>query len=238
MKIYCNYISEINWESKPELILKDHVHLWMIDVSSDEVILKVLTGTLNADEKIRSQKFVFENDRKQYITAHGALRQILGCYLSVNPAKIQFRKTNNHKPFISYPFTNIKFNITHSENKILIAISIAEIGVDIELIKPFFEFKEVINSYFSKKERSIIVNSINPSEIFYKLWTRKEAVLKASGIGISDYLNEIEVSESENLSAYFNYDLSVDSFKINNEFIASICYPLKIKGTVFYKHQL
>lgn len=223
MKIFCTDISETKFENSIIEIAKNSVHLWIVETTGDEKKLSTLRKTFNDDENIRADKFIFEKDRNQFITAHGSLRKILSQYLSVDPGIIQFRKTNNKKPYITFPVTSLKFNISHSQEKILVAVGTDEMGVDIEKIKPGFEFKDFIKSYFSSKEQNAILNSSNANETFYKFWTRKEAVLKATGIGIIDNLKEIEICETENLSNFSHIDLFNYSFKIDDSFFASVC---------------
>ncbi|HKR05260.1 MAG TPA: 4'-phosphopantetheinyl transferase superfamily protein [Bacteroidia bacterium] len=228
MKIFCKDFSEINWEQVPSYSIHPSVHLWLINVATDAQIVQQLKDTLNEDELKRTERFAFEKDRNQFITAHGTLRTVLAKYLETTPSAIQFKKSKNKKPQLLFPLTSLKFNISHSENKILIAVSDAETGVDIEMIKPGFEFKEFIKTYFSSGEQNKILNSPNPNETFYKYWTRKESVLKASGLGIIDNLKEIEVCNDENNSSFFKENLYVASFKIEENFFASIaCTPDK-----------
>lgn len=222
MKIFCKDLSEINWEQEHSYSINKSVNLWLINVATDAQIAQQLKDTLNEDELKRTERFAFEKDRNQFITAHGTLRTVLAKYLETTPAEIQFKKSKNKKPQLLFPLTSLKFNISHSENKILIGVSDAEIGVDIEMIKPGFAFKEFIKTYFSANERDKILLSPNPNETFYKYWTRKESVLKASGSGIIDNLKEIEVCNDENNSNFFKENLYVASFKIEENFFGSI----------------
>ena len=96
-----------------------------------------------------------------------------------------------------------------------------EVGADIEKIKTGFEYKEVIKHYFSMNEQQQIICSPNPTETFYKFWTRKESVIKATGIGISDELKNFEICSGENESK-FPVDYFVLSFMLEN-FYGSVC---------------
>ncbi|MEP7171585.1 MAG: 4'-phosphopantetheinyl transferase superfamily protein [Bacteroidota bacterium] len=225
MKIFCKDFSELNWEHPPSYSINQSVNLWLITVATDSQIFQQLKSTLNPDELKRANRFAFEKDRNQFISAHGTLRTILSKYLETSPTEIQFKKNKNKKPEIFFPPASIKFNISHSENKVLISVSEAETGVDIEMIKPGIEYKEFIKTYFSSNEQNKILDSLNPNETFYKFWTRKEAVLKASGLGIIDNLKEIEICNSENQSDFFTENMYVSSFKIEENFFASIACP-------------
>ncbi|MFI5218626.1 MAG: 4'-phosphopantetheinyl transferase family protein [Bacteroidia bacterium] len=234
MKIFCNKISPIKFEDAFYELDKNSIHVWLVEVTNENNILSTLREIFNADENKRTDRFAFEKDRNQFITAHGSLRKILSKYLSVETGQIQFRKTGNKKPYILFPPASLKFNISHSENKILIAVSDNEIGVDIEKIKPGLEYNGLVKNYFSIKEQQIILNSKMPGEAFYKLWTRKEAVLKANGMGISDDLKNIEVCSDENHSP-FNQDYYISSFLIEN-FYGSVASPVNNNSIYFFKY--
>lgn len=210
------------------------MHLWLVNVATDSQNIEKLRNTLNGEELKRADKFTFEKDRNQFITAHGTLRNVLSKYLEISPTEIQFKKNKNRKPQVLFPLTSLKFNISHSENKILISVSEDETGVDIEMIKPGPGYKDFIKTYFSSDEQNKILSSPNPDETFYKYWTRKESVLKASGLGIIDNLKEIEVSNEENNSNLFSKNLYVASFKIGENFFGSIASTLR-NGIKFFR---
>lgn len=222
MKIFCKDFSDINWEQTPSYSANQSIDLWQTTVATDSQIILELKNTLNEEELERAERFAFEKDRNQFITAHGTLRNILSKYLELSPQEIKFKKSKNKKPQILFPLTSLKFNISHSENKILISVSESETGVDIEMVKPGVGYKDFIKTYFSANEQNKILCSSNHSETFYKYWTRKEGALKASGLGIIDNLKEIEVCNDENHSDFFPENLYISSFKIDENFFGSI----------------
>lgn len=79
------------------------------------------------------------------------------------------------------------FNISHSGTYVLVAFSNHEVGVDIEKVAPFDV--RTISTYFHPEEAEYILHSTNSNSAFFKLWTRKEAYLKAIGKGIIDGLH-------------------------------------------------
>ncbi|MDP1800257.1 MAG: 4'-phosphopantetheinyl transferase superfamily protein [Bacteroidota bacterium] len=80
-----------------------------------------------------------------------------------------------------------KFNISHSRDYVVVAFSDQEVGADVECVSDF-DIKS-ISHYFHPKETEYIIDSLDQKEAFFKLWTRKEAYLKATGKGIVDGLN-------------------------------------------------
>lgn len=84
------------------------------------------------------------------------------------------------KPFIR---GWMEFNISHSGNLVLFAYSEQELGIDIEQKKEL-NYQDIMACLHSK-EQELIVSSDNPSKTFYDVWVRKEALMKALGIGIT-----------------------------------------------------
>jgi 4'-phosphopantetheinyl transferase len=165
------------------------------DLSSE---YKYLESYLSQDEKLRADKFHFIEDRNTYISCHGLLRAILSGKLKMNPAEIIINGDKNNKPgLIGNP---LYFNVTHVRDAFAFVISNHfYVGIDMEDSSRNIDFIPIINSFFSKKESKFILES--PDEVperFFLIWTRKEALLKALGIGIMTDLTRIEVCKKEN----------------------------------------
>lgn len=150
------------------------------------------------DEKLRADKFHFSEDRETYILCHGLLRSILSKKLKKSPSEVNFCYDKNNKPGLSG--NPLYFNITHVRDAFAFVISkYFYAGIDMERADRTIDFLPIINTFFSKKEREYILKSEACSQdIFFQLWTRKEALLKAIGTGIIADLKEIEVSDLEN----------------------------------------
>lgn len=220
MRIFCGDIDEVKFEKNFTPLNRNEVHAWLVDSVSDHNKISNFLSSFNEDEKKRASRFVFEKDRYQYISAHGALRDVLSRYVGIDASQVQFRKSITGKPFLSKPHTNLEFNISHSGDKILIGIAHSPLGVDIEMIKNNFAFDEVSNVYFSEKEKTGIKTSVKPQETFLRFWTRKEAILKASGSGISEEITRIIVCDRIN-NSILPQDYHVNSFR-QQGFLAAI----------------
>lgn len=92
-----------------------------------------------------------------------------------------------NRPYLEH----VEFNISHSGNYVLCVISNNEfrIGVDVEEVKPI-DFSD-FNQQFTEAEWRVIKSDIDPLRGFYKMWTRKEAIVKADGKGLSIPLKDI-----------------------------------------------
>lgn len=166
----------------------DAVHLW-----TGQFIPGVESGylsVLNSAEQKRMQRFVKVRDRLRYIWARGKLRHLLAEYLGKSAAAIQFEYESRGKPYLAgHP---VQFNISHSGDWLVIAITRDRaIGVDIEQIQAARSWLALAERFFRQSEARAI-KTLPPHDqtrAFFKLWTRKEAVLKATGQGLQGLPN-------------------------------------------------
>lgn len=180
-------------------------HIWSAVLNYDIQKLKIFFDLLDADEQVRANRFHFEKDRNQFIASHGILRKILSGYLNISPEKIIFSYNEFGKPFIANQ-SDIQFNLSHSKNITLIAITKNySIGVDIEYIKQTRDIEAIAERYFSTHECSALkqLPTEERQKAFFNGWSRKEAFLKAHGQGLSYSLEKVEVSLATNEPAKF-----------------------------------
>lgn len=148
---------------------------------------------LGPQEHERAAKFAFPYLRQRYIAAHGLLRLILASIVNCDARDLEFGTGEHGKPFLVGE--ELQFNLSHSEEQGMLAVTrLAEIGVDVESMERKVEIRGIAERFFSESESAELfeLNSHEQCEGFFNLWTRKEAWLKATGIGISQGLNKIE----------------------------------------------
>lgn len=162
-------------------------------------MLKGCKAILSPNEQERADRFRFDRHRNRFIAARAQLRQVLGAYLQTNPAALTFSAGPNDKPLLggSFKESGLHFNLTHSEDVALVAVTrIGEVGIDVERIRPIKDVTELVARFFSIRESELFQKL--PAEVkptaFFNLWTRKEAMLKATGEGITRSLKQVEVS--------------------------------------------
>jgi 4'-phosphopantetheinyl transferase len=147
---------------------------------SDGDLPDTFAATLDARERNRAALFRFDLHRRRFILAHGALRKVLGEFLNRSAADVAIEQADFGKPFL--PDSDIFFNMSHSEECIVIAVRRGKpVGVDVEFIRPVTDMLAIVEENFYPHERSLL----NSQEMFFKYWTRKEALIKAVGRGIS-----------------------------------------------------
>lgn len=173
----------------------EEVHIWSAAI--DERFDKLLTNSfLSENEKVRGGKFSYDIDSFVYSVRHNLLRIILGRYLKYPPAEIKFKNTPYQKPYIVYPITSMQFNISISSNRFVAAFCQQHsIGVDIELIRKIGNISQLTEDYFTPNEASWI-NTYPESmleTVFFSIWSKKEAIVKATGQGLNIQLNTFDI---------------------------------------------
>lgn len=157
---------------------------------------------LDKSEQARANRFKFDFLRVRFILARVQLRKILMRYTHRNPV-IQVEE--NGKPYLK-EFPELKFNLSHSENRGLCAITLnTPVGVDLECIaKPIkINYLAIAKRFFSDSEFQALTLSLSPEKLFYQLWTRKEAYIKLQG---KKLLDEIGRACINNNSVYESHD--------------------------------
>lgn len=176
-------------------IAPDEVHLWAWSLEPATADLSADIGLLDHDELQRMQRFHFAPDRCRYAVAHANLRRILGAYLSQPPEEIRFLTNRFGKPELADEDRSpLNFSLSHSHTIAVLAVAHGQpVGVDVEDIHPIEP--EVAETHFSAAELSQLSGLQGDAWLtgFYRCWTRKEAILKAEGVGLNLALDSFDV---------------------------------------------
>ena len=161
---------------------------------------------LSADELARADRFQSADDRRRFIVSRAALRSRLGLLLDADPATLSFDYGQHGKPALAAPFSDsgLQFNVSHSGELALIAAARgASIGVDIELPRSLTDRDALVRRYFSRAENIAYFSTpaAEQQQAFFNCWTRKEALIKALGRGLSYPLRNFDVSVSPAMPA-------------------------------------
>ena len=174
------------------------VHVWRASLDQTPAIVEQLRQLLSADEHIRANRFHFEKDRQHFVVGRGCLRMLLSRYLEIPPGEIQFSYGAQGKPQLANAQLNpFHFNLAHSGTLALYAFTrVGEIGVDLEQIRPEFTGDDIAKRFFSPGEVACL-NKLSRDlrhQAFFNCWTRKEAFIKAIGMGLSLSLDQFDVT--------------------------------------------
>ncbi len=176
-------------------ITENTIHVRSLSLLACKGETNRLARYLSASELERAARFHFQADYDRYIAARACLRLQLGAFLDRNPTSLLFQYTSFGKPFIEN--CGIEFNLSHSGDCVLFAFTrSAEIGVDIERIRPISGMRDVARQNFAASEfaRWEATPDHDRVEAFYRCWTRKESFIKAICEGLSCPLDSFEVS--------------------------------------------
>jgi len=138
------------------------------------------------DEIDRALRFRFERDRRRYVVGRARMRAILGEYLGQSPSQLRFCYGPHGKPALSA--RTVGFNLSRSHELGVLAVQRdPEVGVDVELLRPFPEALDIAKRFFAPQEYERLLSrpSTDLVAAFFDYWTRKEAVVKSAGLGLS-----------------------------------------------------
>jgi 4'-phosphopantetheinyl transferase len=201
------------WQTPPQGITlgTGEAHVWVAILGTSHAEAAPVAELLTPDERERAARFRFEKDQVQYTAARGFLRSILGHYLDVDPRRLRFRYNSHGKPLLAEEFAaaGIEFNLAHSKGLGLFAVTSRHaIGVDIEGTRPDLATMDVANRFFAPPEVRALTE-IPPDQrvaAFFQCWTRKEAFVKARGMGLSLPLDKFVVAFGPNTPALLHAD--------------------------------
>jgi 4'-phosphopantetheinyl transferase len=174
------------------------VQVWRIDLTdalpSEEELLKSLSDE-EADRAARLRK---GETRMQFLAGRAGLRILLGAALDIAPKSIHIETGNYGKPEVApVKDRQVHFNVAHSGATVLIAMTLAgPVGIDVEYLDRKTDVFGVARHAFTTGEIECLLNLGEPGEqvsYFFKFWTRKEAVIKADGRGLSLPLTQIKI---------------------------------------------
>ncbi len=188
--------------------LAGRIDLWKLSIVGLQP--PELSGLLSSDERLRADRFHFAKDRDRFIFMRGCLRIILGGYLELPPARIEFAYGRAGKPYLAHTINphGLRFNLSHSGVLALVAVGWGgELGVDIEQIRPDINLREIAAQFFSRPEATEIFSMPEEDQpaAFFSCWTRKEAYVKAIGDGLSFPLHSFGVSVKPGGPATLNF---------------------------------
>lgn len=169
------------------------VSIIKIKVPKTPVYFEKFWSLLSLEEQQRALLFIFSEDRWQYVFCRSTLRLILGDFLNLSPDKIVFSYSNFGKPYLEN--SKFKFNIAHCRGYFAFAGSFdCEVGIDIEAIKNINPLVLGISCCSSSELQQLRRYREETLQIqaFFTCWTRKEALLKGTGIGIGQGIKQIK----------------------------------------------
>ncbi|MFM1800735.1 MAG: hypothetical protein RJA81_87 [Planctomycetota bacterium] len=186
--------SEINPRLKcdTDVVVSSDLICWYCDPMqmTDPVADHVFGHYLSESERQKNQRYRNVRDKKLHLTARFMTRQLLSrVYPEIQPSEWKFESDSHGKPFIQNVLTSpLHFNITHTQGLVAVVISRrGPVGIDAESIDRPIDHLGLASRFFSKREFDTLesVSETDRAELFYRIWTLKEAYVKAIGKGLA-----------------------------------------------------
>lgn len=167
--------------------------VWHGSLDVEPAVLEHFWQSLSPDERLRAERFRFAVHRDRFIAGRGLLRLRLGESLGRAGESLRFTCNPFGRPELVD--SDLCFNVAHSGNEILIAISDGPVGVDLEEFRVIPDLDLLAQQVFSQPELLAWAEIAPELRVhrFLSLWTRKEALLKGLGAGITQHLKEVSV---------------------------------------------
>lgn len=208
-------------------IREQDVDIWQFNLANEPNHFEHI---LNKNEIERANRFHFPVHRRRHIAAHTTVRKILGLYLQMAPENIEFEQNKYGKPQIKAKST-IHFNLSHSKDLALLAVNHNHtIGIDLEYFsnRPYEGIGSHIFSEFENQALQKLTPFLKPMGFFH-LWSQKEALIKACGLGLSYPTKQLTLPVLPKTHEIFFDELHQTNWKILSFMpvpacMAAICY--------------
>jgi 4'-phosphopantetheinyl transferase len=210
-------------------------HLYILSLKDDCTELKNnLIPFLSVERKKKYESFRFQSDKNNCLYSYLLLKKEINSLYAIPIENQSFRTNLYGKPYLTNSNCNIFFNISHTSDCVICAISDVEVGVDIEKVRDLPE--DIVTEVLSEKEKASLsflnkTESTKRNQLFFSFWTQKEAYVKYTGKGISEGLNGIDTYSSlfKNCHTFFlnDYSISLYSKEEDYEIIRRTCIDVK-----------
>jgi len=174
----------------------EEVQLFLARAPSQREFGELSFDMLAEAERQRAARFVREEKRQSFLASRLMLRRILARVLDAEPSNLNFANGEHGKPYLSGRYSGrLHFNLSHSANRILVGVSDAPLGVDIERMRDNLDYLRFARRFFSETEQAELAgcDEEHMPHAFFNGWTRKEAFLKAKGCGLTLGLDKFDV---------------------------------------------
>jgi 4'-phosphopantetheinyl transferase len=183
-------------------VLAGGVHVVVARLDAGAQAQADLAACLAPHERLRAQRYVAERDRRRFIVARARLRELLGERVGVPAEAVDIVAGRNGKPALGprCAGSGVCFNLARCEDLAIYAFAGREVGIDLEKVRELPEADAIAERICAPAELGCYRALAAPEKLagFFALWTRKEALAKARGEGLSRDLREIDASAVRN----------------------------------------
>ncbi|RCW92498.1 4'-phosphopantetheinyl transferase family protein [Winogradskyella arenosi] len=192
--VYCKSMRLPNYSEDQTKAEPEDIKVFKIQFTTYEPMVSYLWTLLNITEQDRAERYHFKKDKNRFVICRALLKLLISDETNLNVSEINLKKGKYHKPYLPQN-PALHFNVSHSEDYAIMAIGNCELGVDVEFVNEQFQYKDIIPAVCTEDEMDWIKKTSDSLETFYKIWTRKEALVKAMGTGINDDFKDMSVTD-------------------------------------------
>ncbi len=184
--------------------------------------LEELLPTLPETSRVRAERYRSADARANLICSHAVLRQTL---LALGESPGALLQADNGRPHLAG--SRVEFNLSHSHERGVLIVGRDEslnfcLGVDLEWVGRSLDFERLARRFFTAQEIELIGDDVN---LFYWVWTRKEAVLKSSGLGLRKALDSFDVLDDEVSAEATGRRLQIETVRLPGGYVLSWALP-------------
>ncbi len=181
-------------------LLRDRVDIWRTDLDVHPRHHLELAGLLADDDLRRSRRFRSDLERDRFVVRRAFLRAVLGRYLEREPRSVEIDRPTGRKP-VSRDEPRLQFSLSASGPVALLAVADTEVGVDVEIVRGEADVESIAQRWLSTRERASMdgLGDWDRRRAVFECLTRKEAVLKAAGVGFAVSPDRIEVAATNEM---------------------------------------
>lgn len=221
--------------------LDSELHIWEVDVDYHSYRkYKKCINILSCEESNKLLNLRVQKSKWEFVISRLALKILLSKYTGINVYNIDLSYNKYGKPFIKN--NPLYFNLSHSNKKTVIVFCNEEVGVDLEYIIKEITINDIAPLVLSSREQNMLLGVTGLSKIrkFFEIWTKKEALLKAMGVGLGAYdLTSLEYEmsacfEEQNNALILNkWNLKLVDLQ-TTDYICHVCYAYNQMKTIIY----
>lgn len=210
-----------NLQRGPCVLPQPELDVWWVNIPAIDVAqwLQKYSDRLGEQDFERLQQTRLAKGHAQFIFTRLVVRQLLSCYHpQIHSSEWRFLRGENGRPFVDPQQSPLSFNLTHSDDKLLVVFSRhADPGIDVESWQRQVDVQPIAERYFYASEAKHLAqlagNEAAQRQWFFRCWTLKEAAVKATGAGLSKALHKFEFGSEGNGQFWHRVHHETDQIK-------------------------
>jgi 4'-phosphopantetheinyl transferase len=239
--VTCRQLPAVDWQPGAACTFTDPLAVFRFALPPSAAVAMWFERLLTTAERVRANRYHRPADRLRFVCGRGLLRTVSGNYTQQPPDRMYITVGLNNKPELDNA-PGLCVNLAHAGNWVVLAVGSQSVGVDVEIMDDDFDYQAIMASIFSAAEQQEISQTAQPGQLFYDYWTRKEALLKATGLGITDDLCHVPARNGHHpVSSQFIGGAGawlVQSFVVDNVHPAALAHQPGATEPVFYSLNL